>query len=106
VGDAKVALGERGEPWWDAPTVDGRRRRIEATIRALLRARAPESSICPSDVARAVGAGSWRPLVPVVRDVAAELAAAGVIVVTQRDEAVDVRTARGPVRLRRGPTMP
>ena len=105
VQDAKVALGERGEPWWTTPTDDGRRQRIEATIRALLRARVPDSSICPSDVARTIGAGSWRPLVPMVREVASDLAATGVILVTQRDEVVDVRSARGPVRLRRGPGM-
>ena len=46
----EVVLGERGEPWWDAPSVGGRRRRIEATIRALLHAREPGASICPSDL--------------------------------------------------------
>jgi len=106
VHDAKLALGERGDPWWETPTADGRRRRIEATILTLLRARDPASSICPSDVARAVGAGSWRPLVPEVRTIAADLAATGAIVITQRDVPVDVRSARGPVRLRRGPSMP
>ncbi|CAN5855661.1 MAG: DUF3253 domain-containing protein [Ilumatobacteraceae bacterium] len=102
VADAKVALGERGEPWWEAPSVDGRRRRIEATIRALLRSRRPESSICPSDVARAIGGSSWRSLVPVVREVATELVTNGTVVVTQGDRPVDVTTARGPIRLRRG----
>lgn len=102
VGDAKVALGERGEPWWEVPTVEGRRRRIEATIRALLRSRNPESSICPSDVARTIGGTTWRSLVPVVREVAAELVANGTVVVTQRDRPVDPTTARGPIRLRRG----
>lgn len=106
VGDAKVALGERGEPWWEAPTTHGRHHRIAATIRTLLRSRKPESSICPSDVARAVGGQSWRSVMPVVRDVAAELATDGTIVVTQRDETVDVASARGPVRLRRGPAFP
>ena len=104
VGDAKVALGERGEPWW-ATTADGRRKRIAATIRTLLRARSPGSSICPSDVARAIGGSSWRSLVPDVRAVAAELATAGVIVVTQGDRTLDATTARGPIRLRRGPGL-
>jgi hypothetical protein len=105
VQDAKVALGERGEPWWQAATDGGRRRRIEATIRALLRARGPESSICPSDVARVVGAGSWRPLLDAVRSVAADLVAAGTIVVTQRAEEVDVTAVRGPVRFRQSAAM-
>jgi len=29
---AKVALGERGEPWWDEPTIEGRRARVEAAV--------------------------------------------------------------------------
>jgi hypothetical protein len=36
VQDAKVALGERGEPWWD-PTEAGQRSRVAATVRTLLR---------------------------------------------------------------------
>jgi hypothetical protein len=102
VDDAKVALGERGEAWWLAPTSAGRRRRIEATIRTLLRARPPTSSICPSDVARTVGGAQWRSLMPDVRQVAADLVADGTVVVTQRGDTVDVTAARGPVRIRRG----
>jgi hypothetical protein len=105
VQDAKLALGERGEPWWEQPTEDGFHRRIDATTRALLRSRAPASSICPSDVARAIGGSTWRSVVPVVRERAAELVAAGTIIVTQGETAVDVATARGPVRLRRGPGL-
>lgn len=105
VQDAKVALGERGEPWWVAPSAEGRRDRIAATIRSLLRARQPGSSICPSDVARTVGGSSWRPLLPEVREVAAVLVRDGTIVVTQRGDSVDVSVAHGPVRLRRGPAM-
>lgn len=32
VHDAKVALGERGDPWWE-PTAEGRRGRIAAAVR-------------------------------------------------------------------------
>lgn len=106
VQDAKVALGERGEPWWDDPSPEGRRRRIEATTMALLRSRRPTSSICPSDVARTIGGSSWRPLLPEVRAVAESLVADDTVVVTQRGETVDVATVRGPVRIRRGPTFP
>lgn len=35
VQDAKVALGERGEPWWEEPSEAGLRDRIAATVRAL-----------------------------------------------------------------------
>lgn len=103
VQDAKVALGERGEPWWEPASEAGRRTRLAATMRTLLRVRRPESSICPSDAARAAGGMAWRALVPLVRDLAAELARAGVVVVTQGDRTVDVVDARGPVRIRRGP---
>lgn len=37
VQDAKVALGERGEPWWEEPSEAGLRDRIAATVRALHR---------------------------------------------------------------------
>lgn len=39
VHDAKVALGERGEPWWEEPSEAGRRDRLAAAMRALLRGR-------------------------------------------------------------------
>ena len=102
VQDAKVALGERGDPWWE-PTPEGRRVRLAATMRALLRHRRPESTICPSDAARVVGGESWRELMDTARDVAAELSREGLIVVRQRGTDVDIETASGPVRLARGP---
>jgi hypothetical protein len=74
---------------------------LEQRILDLLAARAPTSSICPSDVARDVAPDDWRPLMQPVRDAAARLAAAGRVLITQGDEVVDVRTARGPVRIRR-----
>ena len=39
VHDAKVALGERGEPWWEVATEAGRKQREAASERALARAR-------------------------------------------------------------------
>ncbi|MBU2666007.1 DUF3253 domain-containing protein [Actinoplanes bogorensis] len=102
VQDAKVALGERGDPWWE-PTPDGRRERLAAAMRALLRHRAPEATICPSDAARTAGGESWRTLMDTAREVAADLSRAGVITVRQKGADVDVTTAKGPVRLARGP---
>jgi hypothetical protein len=101
VNDAKVALGERGDPWWD-PTPRGQRARLEATIRVLLRHRNPEATICPSDAARVVGGPSWRDLMDETRAVAAELALQQVIVVRQHGTDIDLATAVGPVRLGRG----
>lgn len=69
-------------------------------ILSLLAKRSPGKTICPSEAARLIDTESWRDRMPVVRAVAAELADAGEIVVTQRGEPVDVRKARGPIRLR------
>ena len=97
---AKVALGERGEPWW-APTEDGRRQRLRAAVLALATHRAPDRTTCPSDAARAVGGDDWRRLMPLTREVTAELVDAGEVEVLQKGEVVDPATARGPIRIRR-----
>ncbi len=104
VQDAKVALGERGEPWWE-PSEQGRRERLAATVRTLLRHRRPEATICPSDAARAVGGEGWRDLMDTARAVAAELAADGVVEVRQGGQKVDPATATGALRLARGPAF-
>lgn len=99
--DAKVALGERGEPWWE-PTESGRRTRMAAVVRTLLRHRGEDKTICPSDVARAVGGDGWRPLMPLARDVAADLAEQGLVEVRQGGQRVDLDTVKGPIRIARG----
>lgn len=75
-----------------------------ALIRNALLARAAKAregaTFCPSEVARTL-ADDWRPLMPAVREAAARLADAGLLVATQRGAAVDARSARGPIRLRR-----
>lgn len=101
VQDAKVALGERGDPWW-CPTPEGQRVRLAAAIRALLRHRRPEATICPSDAARVVGGTSWRDLMDMARDVAEGLARDEIVVVRQHGIDIDLATAVGPVRLARG----
>lgn len=104
VGDAKHALGERGYAWWDEPTPEEFEVRAAAAIRALLRKR-DGSSICPSDVARIVGGAddAWRSVMPDVRQVAAAMAGRDEVIVTQKGEPVDLASARGPVRIIRGP---
>ena len=101
VQDAKLALGERGDPWWE-PTDSGQRERLAATVRALLRYRDPDKTICPSDAARVAGGEQWRELMDVSRAVVTQLQDADVVQVQQRGEPVDPRTARGPVRVARG----
>ena len=61
---------------------------------ALAQRRGPGKTFCPSEVARAV-AEDWRPLMPAVRRVAAELPLSA----TQTGQPVDPRDARGPIRL-------
>ncbi|WP_233233423.1 DUF3253 domain-containing protein [Bordetella sp. LUAb4] len=79
---------------------------IEQCLLDLLRHRAETSSICPSDVARTLAGdeGAWREAMPAVRQVAARLARAGIVVITQGDAVVPpARIDHGPIRLRRGP---
>lgn len=104
VHDAKVALGERGEPWWQESSDGGRRVRLAATIRSLLRHR-DGTTICPSDAARVVGGATWRNIVPLTREVARDLVVDDVVIVQQSGEPVDVRDARGPVRIAPGPDL-
>ncbi len=74
---------------------------IAECILRLCAARRAGATICPSEAARALctSEDEWRTLMPEVRAVAAALADAGRIVVTQKGTAVDPRTARGPIRL-------
>jgi hypothetical protein len=97
VHDAKVALGERGEPWWES-SEQGTRKRLAATIRTLLRSRG-QGSICPSDAARAVGGEQWRELMGVARSVAFELREEGIVAVTQRGARVSGTSVTGPIRI-------
>ncbi|MFC8303757.1 DUF3253 domain-containing protein [Specibacter sp. NPDC057265] len=105
VNDAKTALGERGQPWWEEPEPELLERRIAATILALLRKRV-DRSICPSDVARVVGGDAWRTHMDTVRRVAAQLAGRGEIIATQKGVPVAADAARGPIRLIRPPAEP
>lgn len=106
IHDAKVALGERGEPWWEEPSNAGLRQRAASTIRTLLRHRGADSSICPSDVARTVASPNWRPVLDDIRNVGAEMAARGEIVITQSGTSVpDPFRSRGPIRYSVGPDL-
>ncbi len=71
---------------------------IEAEIANLVALRGAGKTICPSEVARAL-AEDWRPLMPDVREVAADMAKRGVLSVTQEGAQVDALKARGPIRL-------
>jgi hypothetical protein len=107
VGDAKVALGERGAPWWEAADAAARTARLAAAMRALLRHRRPGSTICPSDAARVAGGPTWRGAMDAARAVAFELQGRGVVEVRRGDERdASPGDARGPLRIARGPGLP
>ena len=75
---------------------------LERIILSLLEQRAPTSTICPSDAARALDtADDWRDLMGPARAAAQRLAKAGEVEITQGGKVVDLETARGPVRIRR-----
>jgi hypothetical protein len=89
-GTARTALG-------DVPAAT----RLRAAILALARHRGPNSSICPSDAARAVGGDGWRQLTEQSRSIAFALARDGDVEITQRGAALDPdRPAYGPIRIR------
>lgn len=69
-------------------------------------ARAPGSSICPSEVARALAGGDdgpWRPLMGPVRRAAADLARAGRVEILRKGKPVPPEAMRGVIRLRAAP---
>jgi hypothetical protein len=102
VQDAKLALGERGDPYWQAPSPAAQRKRAAASVRALLSRRTSlkaSSTICPSDVARIIGAEHWRACMTLVREVAAQLVESGQLRVLQRGREVSLDNVRGPIRL-------
>ncbi|ORI31056.1 S-adenosylmethionine tRNA ribosyltransferase [Rhodococcus erythropolis] len=78
----------------------GGREKLAAKIRELLSARSAESSICPSDVARAAAPDNWRPLMEPVREAARHMVAHGEVQITQGGEVVDPESVRGPIRIR------
>lgn len=76
--------------------------RIAEVVLALLQARAPDATICPSEVARALAPDAWRPLMPQVREVARALAAAGEVELRQRGQMIaPFAEIRGPMRIGR-----
>ena len=73
---------------------------IGEAITRLLDRRTPPSTICPSEVARELAPGAWRPLMPRIRAVAVEMARQGVLEIRQKGQTVaPASTLRGPIRL-------
>jgi len=79
---------------------------LEICIIDLLRKRAGDASICPSEAARVVFADRWQPHMEAARQAARRLVARDLIEITQQGKRVDPSTAKGPIRLRRGKSFP
>jgi hypothetical protein len=76
--------------------------RIADTMLALVAERGPGKTICPSEVARAIGGDhpdGWGPLMKPVRKVAVALAHEGRITIKRKGKAVDPNDFRGVYRL-------
>lgn len=74
---------------------------IEAALLEIVTRRGSNSSACPSEVARQLQTDAWRTLMPRVREVAAQLARAGKINVTQRGVVLSLEHIwKGAIRLR------
>ncbi len=99
VSDAKISLGERGRPWWETPTEESLNTKLVATIRCLLRSRAEQKTICPSEAARVVGGDHWRDILPKTVEVAWILERKGWLHVMQNGERVSQPTT-GAIRLK------
>jgi len=75
---------------------------LEHALLDLLSRRARGATVCPSEVARAVGGEQgWRPLMEPSRSAARRLVARGEVEITQGGRVVDGSTAKGPIRVRR-----
>ncbi len=73
---------------------------LERRVLEMLATRSRASTICPSDVARAVAPDDWRPLMEPVRRAARRLVDRGEVEITQKGSVVDPSTAKGPIRIR------
>lgn len=69
---------------------------------ALLAARAPGATVCPSEVARAIAAqGAWRDAMPAIHAAVDRLLAGGLIQLSWRGEALAERTGAYRIGLKR-----
>lgn len=76
---------------------------LRSTMTSMLDARGQKSSLCPSEVARAMWPDDerWREHMEDVRRVARRLVAERRAVILQKGRIVDPSTARGAIRIRR-----
>ena len=73
---------------------------LDRALRSLLAERGASKTVCPSEVARAVGGEQWRELMEPARAAARRSVARGEAEITQHGQVVDPSTAKGPIRIR------
>ena len=74
---------------------------ISSDLLALVHRRGTGSSACPSEVVRNLSPNGWRLLMPRVKQVAVQLAQAGLICITQKGVVLNpAEPWRGPIRIR------
>lgn len=71
-----------------------------ATTLSLLARRAPDATICPSEVARAIAAADWRGAMPAVHAAIDGLVRDGLVQLSWKGERLAARS--GPYRIGRG----
>ncbi|CAF0762995.1 unnamed protein product [Rotaria sordida] len=74
---------------------------LNEIIISMAKKRGLNKTFCPSEIARqlALKENHWRSLIESVRLAATELIDKGQLVCKQHGEIVDIRTAKGPIRL-------
>lgn len=72
---------------------------IEDTIIELLLSRDKGKTICPSEVVRKLYPADWRDKMETVRSIGGRLAQENIIVITQKNQIVDVNV-KGPIRFK------
>jgi hypothetical protein len=73
---------------------------IAQNILAMAAERAPDKTVCPSEIARAIYPADWRKHMQEVRDAAVALQKNGKVVITQKGKPVDVEHIKGPIRIK------
>lgn len=73
---------------------------LDQVLTQLLADRGASKTVCPSEVARAVGGEEWRDLMEPARAAARRAVARGDAEITQHGQVVDPSTAKGPIRIR------
>ena len=102
---AQAAAGQSSVPEAKTPPIDDEL--IAEQLFRLLETRAPQSSTCPSEVARAIAPANekaWRSLMPQIRNVVRGLMRTQQVQVTRGKQTLkEDEFAGGPIRVRRGP---